>query len=87
VVGAHFSAEEFGCLLPEPSLEAGRCLGPHASQVIASRDVLEANLEQLSGNNMPTSPPKRPPYWGLVFGLRPAVIEFWQGRSSRCNDA
>lgn len=54
------------------------------SQVIASRDVLEANLEQLQ-QQYADQPPERPPHWG-GFRLRPALIEFWQGRSSRLHD-
>lgn len=54
------------------------------SQVIASRDVLEANLEQLQ-QQYADQPPERPPHWG-GFRLRPALVEFWQGRSSRLHD-
>lgn len=56
----------------------------HQSQVIASRRVLEDRLPQLDtqypGDDVPL-----PPYWG-GFRLRPEVLEFWQGRTSRLHD-
>ena len=54
------------------------------SQVIASRDVLEQNLEQLQ-QRYADQAPERPAHWG-GFRLKPQLIEFWQGRSSRLHD-
>ncbi|MFO7703691.1 MAG: pyridoxamine 5'-phosphate oxidase [Halopseudomonas sp.] len=54
------------------------------SQVIANRDVLEEKLEQLQ-QQYTDQTPERPPHWG-GFRLKPELIEFWQGRSSRLHD-
>jgi len=53
------------------------------STVIKDRDILDENVKSYSaefGANIP-----RPPHWG-GYRLKPAVIEFWQGRSSRLHD-
>jgi pyridoxamine 5'-phosphate oxidase len=56
----------------------------HQSQVIGSRQELEARVPELDarhpGDNVPL-----PPYWG-GFRVIPATIEFWQGRTSRLHD-
>ena len=56
----------------------------HQSQVIESRQELEAQIPQLEsrypGDDIPL-----PPYWG-GFRLRPDSIEFWQGRTNRLHD-
>jgi pyridoxamine 5'-phosphate oxidase len=54
------------------------------SEVIENREVLESNylaLEKKFGN---THIP-RPGHWGGYI-LRPSMLEFWQGRSSRLHD-
>lgn len=56
----------------------------HQSSEIASREVLEAQLDavksRFSNNDIPL-----PEHWG-GFRVVPAEIEFWQGRESRLHD-
>src|SRR5436309_782878 len=53
----------------------------HQSQVIGSREVLEARIRELEarypGDEIPL-----PPHWG-GYVLAPVEIEFWQGRPGR----
>lgn len=54
------------------------------SQVIASRDVLEARIadaeQRFAGREV-----ERPPYWG-GYRLVPDQIEFWLGQDARLHD-
>ena len=54
------------------------------SHVIASREIIEANIvkyeKQFSGGEI-----SRPPHWGGYIVI-PATIEFWQGRPNRLHD-
>lgn len=54
------------------------------SQVIENREWLERQAaqasDQLSGKTIP-----RPDHWG-GYRVRPAIIEFWQGRANRLHD-
>ncbi|MBS1729415.1 MAG: pyridoxamine 5'-phosphate oxidase [Bacteroidetes bacterium] len=53
------------------------------SRVIESRDVIEKNLEAFT-KQYPGQVP-RPPHWG-GYRVKPASIEFWQGRPNRLHD-
>lgn len=69
------------------SRPAGSRLGAWASpqsQVIASRDVLEAAYRETEARYTAGDVP-RPPHWG-GYRLVPEAIEFWQGRLSRLHD-
>jgi pyridoxamine 5'-phosphate oxidase len=54
------------------------------SQVIASRDVLEARLAQAEAR-FAGGPVPRPPFWG-GFRVAPERIEFWLGQDARLHD-
>ena len=54
------------------------------SEVIASREILEAQLQEFQRKYENQEVP-RPPHWG-GFRVIPQEIEFWQGRSSRLHD-
>jgi pyridoxamine 5'-phosphate oxidase len=54
------------------------------SQVIASREVLEERVAEVTAR-FAAEPIQCPPFWGGYL-LRPDSIEFWQGRASRLHD-
>lgn len=54
------------------------------SQVITGRHILEQNY-QLIENELANKEPERPKHWGGYL-VKPHLMEFWQGRSSRLHD-
>lgn len=69
------------------SRPAGSRIGAWASPqstVIDNRDVIESNVKELEKKFSDGVIP-RPEHWG-GYVVKPANIEFWQGRSSRLHD-
>lgn len=56
----------------------------HQSQVISSRQVLEAKLEQIKAKFSKGEVPL-PSFWG-GYRICPQTFEFWQGRTGRLHD-
>ena len=75
-------SNEYFQLRPEGS-RIGAVTSPQ-SRVIESREWLdeqfEKNRQRLEGKSFP-----RPDYWG-GYVVRPVIVEFWQGRTSRLHD-
>jgi len=55
------------------------------SEVIASRDELDARFAELSGEFPEGSDVPLPDFWG-GYRVVPDVVEFWQGRGNRLHD-
>ena len=55
------------------------------SRVITERALLESKVEELTDTFKHDDVLPLPPFWG-GYRVRPAVIEFWQGRESRLHD-
>lgn len=65
----------------------GSQLGAWASQQsepLASRDILEKRFAEVEAR-FENDPIPCPPHWG-GYRVRPAAMEFWQGRSDRLHD-
>jgi pyridoxamine 5'-phosphate oxidase len=65
----------------------GHQLGAWASKqssVVSGREELERNMAEAAAKYEP-GPAPLPPYWG-GYRVRPASLEFWQGRASRLHD-
>jgi pyridoxamine 5'-phosphate oxidase len=67
-----------------PKLSQIGAVASPQSQEITSRDELEQRMAQLE-IEYADSPVPKPSFWG-GYVLRPRLIEFWQGRSSRLHD-
>ena len=80
-IAARESTEYFESRPPGSRLSAAASA---QSDVVASRSVLEAKLEEL-GERWPDGDIPRPPQWG-GYRLAPEAIEFWQGRPDRLHD-
>lgn len=55
------------------------------SQVIESREWLEEKVTAMNGQLPAGESIGRPDHWG-GYRVKPAIVEFWQGRSSRLHD-
>ena len=76
VSDAYFSSRPLGSQLG--------AMASMQSEVISSREALEAQLAALAEKYRNTNP-QRPEHWG-GFLVRPKAIEFWQGRPNRLHD-
>ena len=75
-------SDEYFASRPEGS-RIGAWTSPQ-SQVIKSRDWLD-NQNTILTKQMQNTKIDRPPYWGGYI-VKPVIVEFWQGRSSRLHD-
>jgi pyridoxamine 5'-phosphate oxidase len=55
------------------------------SRVVADRDELEANLDEVEAEYEDAETIPRPQHWG-GYVVRPTALEFWQGRPNRLHD-
>jgi len=76
-------SDEYFALRPKAS-RIGAIASPQ-SQVIESRAVLEAKVDELTAAFSGTEFVPRPDFWGGYL-VRPVRMEFWQGRSNRLHD-
>ena len=65
--------------------QLGAWASEHQSEVVASRAVLDQAYADATARFGETAPIPAPPFWG-GFRLRPATVEFWQGRDARLHD-
>lgn len=64
--------------------QVGASVSPQ-SQVIESREWLEARFNKLGNDTTAASSLKRPSHWGGYL-VKPVIVEFWQGRPGRLHD-
>ncbi len=74
-------SDEYFISRPLPSRHAA--IASPQSEVVASRAVLEARFAAAEAAHGDAAP--RPAHWG-GYRVRPASVEFWQGRPSRLHD-
>lgn len=76
------ASDEYFAMRPKGS-QIGAIASPQ-SQRIDSRSILEHNTKMLE-EKFENTAVIRPEHWG-GYQLKPTLIEFWQGRSSRLHD-
>ena len=76
-------SDEYFNSRPEGS-RIGAWASPQSS-VIASREIIEENIANYQTTVCRSGNISRPPHWGGYI-VKPAVIEFWQGRPNRLHD-
>ena len=77
-----YESDEYFASRPQGS-RIGAWASPQ-SQVIESRDWLDIRNNELT-KEMKNSKINRPGHWG-GYVVKPIIVEFWQGRSSRLHD-
>jgi pyridoxamine 5'-phosphate oxidase len=83
-VGKHSRGEADQYFHTRPRLSQVSAWASRQSNVVANRQVLEANQKQFDEKFAGAEVPL-PDFWG-GYRLVPTVIEFWQGRRSRLHD-